>query len=253
MSPKGRISFLRTLFDQSARTPPPDQRPVSGMVGQKNLASLTDPWGKTIRFVPGERGPDDVTPVTYNPAKPDTFTKEIRISPNSRRFEFMRPSYPVGPGDHPCIPAAPGTAALIRGRPAVLRLSRLFPGIFPIRTGARRRGSFRGSDSRASALRSTSARVSSPHGLREHFFLRGRMIIFIICRRRLAPTGRSRRASSRRRSCWEEPLVSNDAGDIVSFGPSTKVWEWPSVANNSSSAVRSITPCSISVSRTVSI
>jgi hypothetical protein len=88
------------------------------MIGQKNLAYLTDPWGKTIRFVRGDAGPDDVGPATYTPIKPDTFTKNLRISPNSRRFEFMRPSYPVGPVDHPTIPPASVPSHSICGRPS---------------------------------------------------------------------------------------------------------------------------------------
>jgi hypothetical protein len=117
MAPKGRATFLRALFYQSARISPPDQRPVSGMIGQKNLAYLTDPWGKTLRFVPGERTPEDVGPATYNPQKPDIFTKDLKISPNSRRFEFMRPSYSVGPGDHPTLPPSSRIIPRIGDRP----------------------------------------------------------------------------------------------------------------------------------------
>jgi hypothetical protein len=118
MPPKGRAAFLRALFYQSSQISPPDNRPVSGMVGQKTIAFLIDPWGKKIRFVRREAGPDDVGPANYDPEKPDTFTKDLKISPNSRRFEFMRPPYPVGPGDHPTVPPAFSPTHRIQERPA---------------------------------------------------------------------------------------------------------------------------------------
>jgi hypothetical protein len=112
-----RAVFLRALNRLQSQPPGSDARPVTGMVGQKCLGFITTADGRVIRFVGHERGADSVGPGWYTPVAPDTFTKSLTISANSRRFEFMTPSHAVGPTDHTKVPAPPRKVHRIRDWP----------------------------------------------------------------------------------------------------------------------------------------
>lgn len=76
-----------------------DNRPVTGMVGQKCEGFYTDSKGHVIRLLPPERGEEYIGPGSYSPQ--DT-TKKLgpKISSNSKRLEFAQPTHKVGPSDH---------------------------------------------------------------------------------------------------------------------------------------------------------
>lgn len=97
------LRFLRTLEfykRQNEKSGIEDNRPVTGNVGQKCLGFLTDPNGVLIRISQAPKTADDLGPTTYTPSKPDTFTKNITISDNSKRMEFINRRMKVGPGDY---------------------------------------------------------------------------------------------------------------------------------------------------------
>lgn len=94
-----RAQFLRTLAEMEAAAAD-DPRPVSGNVGQNCLGFLTLPSGKVVRIVRNTESGDQLGPGSYSPNKPDTFTKSVKISPNSKRFDWDKPQYQVGPADH---------------------------------------------------------------------------------------------------------------------------------------------------------
>ena len=77
-----------------------DNRPVSGMVGQKCICYYTDMYGKKIRIVPDERGEEFVGPGSYSPNDPSKPSKSLKISSNSKRSDIINHSFPVGPTDH---------------------------------------------------------------------------------------------------------------------------------------------------------
>lgn len=77
-----------------------DNRPVSGMVGQKCICFYTDMYGKKIRIVPDEKGEEFVGPGSYSPSDPSKPSKSLKISSNSKRTEIINQSFPVGPTDH---------------------------------------------------------------------------------------------------------------------------------------------------------
>ena len=59
---------------------PNDTRPTTGMVGQRCLGFIPDSNGNLVRIVPEIKGEECLGPGSYNPEKPSTFKKSIKIS-----------------------------------------------------------------------------------------------------------------------------------------------------------------------------
>ena len=66
-----------------------DRRPTSGMVGQRCLGFVEDSNGNFIRIVPEMKTEDDIGPGSYNPEKPRLSNKTVRISPNTKRMDYI--------------------------------------------------------------------------------------------------------------------------------------------------------------------
>ena len=94
-----RDQFLKTIARLEAAAID-DPRPITGNVGQNCLGYLTLPSGKVVRIVRPVESGEQLGPGSYSPEKPDTFTKSVKISPNSKRFEWAKSQYTVGPADH---------------------------------------------------------------------------------------------------------------------------------------------------------
>mgnify|MGYP001106879964 CR=1 FL=1 len=65
-----------------------DSRPTTGMVGQRCLGFIPDSNGNLIRIIPEIKGEECLGPGSYNPEKPNTFKKSVKISSNSKRTDF---------------------------------------------------------------------------------------------------------------------------------------------------------------------
>lgn len=75
-----------------------DARPTTGMVGQRCLGFVQDSNGNLIRIIPEIKGEECVGPGSYNPEKPTSFKKSVKISSNSKRTNFIQnDNFKVGP------------------------------------------------------------------------------------------------------------------------------------------------------------
>lgn len=92
-------NFVKTLSRLNDRRSA-DSRPATGMVGQKCLGYVTDEYGTLIRIAPSEKDPDAIGPGTYNPEKPSTFRKNIKISSNNDRSTWSRLGTKPGPASY---------------------------------------------------------------------------------------------------------------------------------------------------------
>lgn len=97
MKNHGKLSKVIDHYERHLSNPN-DTRPTTGMVGQRCLGFIPDSNGNLIRIVPEIKGEECVGPGSYNPEKPSTFKKSVKISSNSKRTNFIQSkNYKVGP------------------------------------------------------------------------------------------------------------------------------------------------------------
>ena len=97
-----RLRFAHTLQKvmRESSNDTTDLRPATGFVGQRSLGYIQDKNGQLFMIKPEIKSEDMIGPGTYNPYKYERFGGKAVLSRNSKRTDFAKSEFKVGPADH---------------------------------------------------------------------------------------------------------------------------------------------------------